>query len=238
MQEITIMAGPCAVESREQMDETASFLSGLGVKILRGGAFKPRTNPDDFQGLGEEGLKFIREAADKYGMKVITEVLDVRDIDLVSEYADILQIGSRNMHNSSLLKELAKQKKPMLLKRGMSATMDEFLQAVRYLENQGNTKIYLCERGARTFMDETRFTLNLGSIPAIKAHSNYPLIVDPSHAAGNREYVIPMAKGSLAAGANGLLIEVHPNPVKALCDAPQALSFAQFEQFMKELSLI
>ncbi len=235
MKEITIIAGPCAVESKDQIEKTAEFLAKLGVKILRGGAFKPRTNPDDFQGLGEEGLKLLRAAADKFGMQVITEVMDPRDIEMVSKYADILQIGSRNMHNSPFLAELGKQKKPLLLKRGMSATLNEFLQAVRYIEKAGNKNILLCERGERTFHDETRFTLNLGSIPAIKSKSNYPLIVDPSHAAGNRDYVIAMAKGAIAAGADGLMIEVHPDPEKALCDGPQALTFTMFEQLMNEI---
>lgn len=235
MKKITIIAGPCAVESKEQIEKTAEFLAGLGVKILRGGAFKPRTNPDDFQGLGEEGLKLLRGAADKNGMQVISEVMDPRDIELLAKYADILQIGSRNMHNGPFLTELGKQSKPLLLKRGMSATLNEFLQAVRYIEKGGNNKILLCERGERTFLDETRFTLNLGSIPAIKSKSNYPLIVDPSHAAGNRDYVIAMAKGAVAAGADGLMIEVHPEPEKALSDSAQALSFKMFEQLMEEL---
>ncbi len=235
MKQITIIAGPCAVENKEQIERTAEFLSKLGVKILRGGAFKPRTNPDDFQGLGEEGLKLLRSAADKFNMKVITEVMDPRDIELVSQYADILQIGSRNMHNSTFLTELGKQKKPLLLKRGMSATLNEFLHAIRYIEKAGNTNILLCERGERTFLDETRFTLNLGSIPAIKSKSKYLLIVDPSHAAGNRDYVIPMAKGAIAAGADGLMIEVHPDPEKALCDGPQALTFKMFQQLMEEI---
>lgn len=229
------MAGPCAIESGQQIMDCAKFLSGIGVKILRGGAFKPRTNPDDFQGLGEKGLKLLKKAADKFGMQVITEVMDPREIEMVSRYADILQIGSRNMHNTPFLKELGRQSKSLLLKRGMSATLREFLHAVRYIEKEGNKNIFLCERGERTFQDETRFSLNIGSIPAIKSQSKYPLIVDPSHAAGNRDYVIPMAKGAVAAGADGLLIEVHPNPKKALCDSAQALTFEMFEKFIKEL---
>lgn len=229
------MAGPCAVESYEQIEKTAKFLSSLGIKILRGGAFKPRTNPDDFQGLGEKGLKFLKKAADKYKMRVITEVMDPRDMNLVSKYANILQIGSRNMHNGPFLKELGKQKKPVLLKRGMSATLNELLQAVRYIENEGNKNIYLCERGERTFHDETRFTINIGSIPAIKEKTKYPLIVDPSHAAGKKEYVSAIAKGAIAAGADGLLIEVHPDPTKALCDSMQALTFEMFEKLIEEL---
>ena len=235
MSELTIMAGPCAVENREQIRSTAEFLSGLGVKILRGGAFKPRTNPDDFQGLGEEGLKLLRAAADEFGMQVVTEVMDPREIELVSQYADILQVGSRNMHNGPFLKELCRQSKPILLKRGMSATIYEFLQAARYIEKEGNKNIWLCERGVRTFMDETRFTLNLGSIAVLKADSPYPLIVDPSHAAGKSAYVPAMAKGALAAGADGLLIEVHPKPTEALCDKEQALSFEEFSTLMKSL---
>lgn len=235
MKQLTIMAGPCAVESREQIRACAEFLSGLGIKILRGGAFKPRTNPDDFQGLGEEGLKLLRAAADEFGMQVVTEVMDPREIELVSRYADILQVGSRNMHNGPFLKELGRQNKPILLKRGMSATIHEFLQAARYIEKEGNKKIWLCERGVRTFMDETRFTLNLGSIAALKAESPYPLIVDPSHAAGKSTYVPSMAKGALAAGADGLLIEVHPNPSEALCDKEQALNFDQFSTLFKSL---
>lgn len=229
------MAGPCAVESKEQMDACAEFLSKLGVKILRGGAFKPRTNPDSFQGLQEEGLKLLRSAADASGMQVITEVMDPRDIELVSHYADILQIGSRNMHNGPFLTELGKQKKPLLLKRGMSATLDEFLQAARYIEKGGNKNIYLCERGTRTFMDETRFTLNLGSIAVLKEKSPYPLIVDPSHAAGQAKLVKPMALGALAAGADGLIIEVHPKPKEALSDKDQALNFDQFNDLFLAL---
>ena len=237
MRKITITAGPCAVETYKQIEDTAKFLSSLGIKILRGGAFKPRTNPDDFQGLGETALKFLRKCADKYGMKVITEVMDPREIKLVSKYADILQIGSRNMHNGPFLKELGRQKKPVLLKRGMSATLHEFQQAVRYLEKGGNKNIYVCERGERTFHDETRFTINIGSIPVIKEKIKYPLIVDPSHAAGKSEYVSAIAKGVIAAGAEGLLIEVHPKPKEALCDANQALSFKMFEKLLKELQV-
>lgn len=235
MSKITIMAGPCAVESKQQIEKSAQFLASLGIKILRGGAFKPRTNPDDFQGLGEKGLKLLREAADKHKMKVITEVMDPREIELVSRYADILQIGSRNMHNGPFLTELGRQNKAILIKRGMCATLNEFLQALRYLEKGGNKKIFLCERGERTFQNETRFSLNLGSIPAIKEASKYPLIVDPSHAAGNRNYVPAIAKGAVAAGANGLLIEVHPKPAVALCDGAQALTFEMFEQLMKDI---
>lgn len=233
--EITIIAGPCAIESEAQLDETAAFLSGLGVKYLRGGAFKPRTNPDDFQGLGAEGLEILARVAKKYGMKSVSEIMDTRDLELFKDI-DILQIGSRNMHNTPLLKLLGHQNKPVLLKRGPAATLEEFLQAARYVEKEGNSNILLCERGVRTFMDETRFTLNLGSIPAIKEKSKYTLIVDPSHAAGKREYVIPMAKGAIAAGADGLILEVHPNPEKALSDGPQALTFEMFEEFIKSLN--
>jgi 3-deoxy-7-phosphoheptulonate synthase len=231
---ITIIAGPCAIESEAQLDECAAFLSSLGVKYLRGGAFKPRTNPDDFQGLGTEGLEIMVRVAKKYGMKTVSEIMDTRDLPLFADI-DILQVGSRNMHNTPLLKELGRQKKPVLLKRGHAATLDEFLQAARYIEKEGNTNILLCERGVRTFMDETRFTLNLGSIPAIKEKSKYPLIVDPSHAAGKKEYVIPMAKGALAAGADGLILEIHPNPEKALSDSAQALTFKMFEEFIHSL---
>lgn len=233
MSKITIMAGPCAVESEEQIMGIAEFLSGLGVKILRGGAFKPRTNPDDFQGLKGKGLKYLKKAGEQFGMQIITEILDVRDLEMISNYADILQVGSRNMYNYPLLTELGKQNKPVLIKRGHSATLKEFLQAVRYIEKGGNKNIYLCERGVRTFMDETRFTLNLGSIPAIKEQSPYPLIVDPSHAAGRSDFVIPMSKGAIAAGVDGLLVEVHPDPKKALSDGPQALTYAMFEQLIK-----
>lgn len=232
--EITIIAGPCAIESEAQLDETAEFLSGLGIKYLRGGAYKPRTNPDDFQGLGAEGLEILKKIGRKYGMKIVSEIMDTRDLELFKN-VDLIQIGSRNMHNSPLLLELGKMGKPVLLKRGHAATMNEFLQAARYIEKGGNKNIWLCERGVRTFMDETRFTLNLGSIPAIKEASKFPLIVDPSHAAGKREYVEAMAKGALAAGADGLILEVHPNPEKALCDGRQALTFHMFEEFIHSL---
>ncbi|MBI4004448.1 MAG: 3-deoxy-7-phosphoheptulonate synthase [Candidatus Omnitrophica bacterium] len=233
--QLVIMAGPCSVENRQMLLETAKAVKVAGAQFLRGGAFKPRTSPYSFQGLGEEGLKLLREAAKATGLNVVTELMDVRDIELVERYADIMQIGARNMQNFELLKEVGQSHKPVLLKRGLSATITEFLLAAEYLLSQGNFNVILCERGIRTFEDQTRFTLDLNAVPVIKKRSHLPVIVDPSHGTGSWEYVGPMAKAAVAAGADGLMIEVHPNPEVALSDGPQSLLPKKFAALVKEL---
>ncbi len=223
------IAGPCAVEDRKQMEETAAFLSDIGVRILRGGAYKPRTSPDSFQGLGEEGLKLMKEAARKNGMYMVTEVMSGDELEVVSEYADILQIGSRNCQNFSLLHQVGKLSKPILLKRGFGNTLEEFYQASRHISNAGNEEIILVERGIRTFETSTRFTLDVAAIPLLKKMVPYPILADPSHPAGIRALVEPLALSAVAAGANGLMIEVHPQPERAKSDSMQQLKFADFE---------
>jgi len=235
-EEIVVMAGPCAVETEEQILKIARAVASSGAKILRGGAFKPRTAPYSFQGLGEEGLKLLDIARRETGLKIITEVMSDRDVELVYEYADILQIGTRNMQNFSLLKEIGKIDKPVLLKRGMSATIEDWLLAAEYIVLGGNHKVILCERGIRTFETYTRNTLDLSAVPAAKDLSHLPVIVDPSHGTGRRELVIPMAKAALAAGADGLLIEVHHDPENSWTgDGRQSLLPDQFDLLMKEL---
>jgi 3-deoxy-7-phosphoheptulonate synthase len=235
---IAMMAGPCAVESEEQMDQAAAAVSKEGAQILRGGAYKPRTSPYSFEGLKEEGLPIIRKTADKYGMKVVTEVLDTRDIENVYKYADIFQIGTRNMQNFNLLKEVGKTNRPILLKRGMSATIKEFLLAAEHIMMNGNAQVILCERGIRTFETATRNTLALDTVPLIKELSHLPIVVDPSHSTGKPSLVSPMVKAAVACGADGLLIDVHPNPQEALCDGDQAIKPDTFAQMMKELDPI
>ena len=234
-EEFVVIAGPCAVESREQLMATAEFVKRHGARMLRGGAFKPRTSPYSFQGLGVEGLKILREAADKYGIPVVTEVMDTRDVQLVSRYADMLQIGARNMHNYALLREVGRSGKPVLLKRGFGATIEEWLLAAEYIMLEGNDRIVLCERGIRTFERLSRVNLDITAVPIVKELSHLPIIVDPSHAAGRRSLVKPLAKAAVAVGADGLMIEVHPEPDKALSDGPQSLSFSEFEDLMGEL---
>lgn len=236
--EIVLMAGPCAIETEEQVHAIASLVAKSGATILRGGAFKPRTSPYSFQGLGQEGLKYMREAADGNGLLMVTEVMDRIQVELVSKYTDILQIGARNMQNFNLLKEVGDQDKPVLLKRGLSATVKELLMAAEYVMSEGNRAVILCERGIRTFADHARFTLDLSSIPFIKDLSHLPIIVDPSHGMGIQDKVIPMARAGIAAGADGLIIEVHHQPHKALCDGPQALTPEQFGKFTQELTMI
>lgn len=233
--ELAIMAGPCAIESKEQINVIASAVKNAGCKIIRGGAFKPRTGPYSFEGLREEGLQFIREAADANDLAVITEVMDIKNIKLVAEYSDILQVGARNMQNFDLLKALGKLKKPVLLKRGLSSTVTEFLLAAEYILLGGNHQVILCERGIRTFETETRNTLGLNSIPLIKELSHLPIIVDPSHATGKRSLILPMCKAAIAAGADGIMVEVHPNPEEALCDGDQSITPEVLQQLMKEL---
>jgi 3-deoxy-7-phosphoheptulonate synthase len=236
--EVIIIAGPCAVESMEQLTETAASVRKYGAKILRGGAFKPRSSPYSFQGLGEEGLKMLRQISNETGLPVVTEVMDTRQIDLVSKYADMLQVGSRNMHNYPLLREVGMTRKPVLLKRGMMATIDEFLLAAEYILSQGNDQVVLCERGIRNFETSTRNTLDLSAVPMLKSRSKLPVIVDPSHGTGLRWMVPAMSKAAVAAGADGLIMEVHYRPEKALCDGQQSLSLPEFEQLMKDLKKV
>ncbi|MBC8185764.1 3-deoxy-7-phosphoheptulonate synthase [candidate division KSB1 bacterium] len=235
---IVIMAGPCAVESKELLFTTAELLVKNGAQIIRGGAFKPRTSPYSFQGLGEEGLKYLREAGDKYKLAVVSEVMDVSQIKMMLNYVDIFQVGARNMQNFWLLKELGKIRKPILLKRGMSATIEEWLMAAEYIMSGGNYQVILCERGIRTFENYTRNTLDLSAIPVIQKLSHLPVIVDPSHATGRRDKVLPMARASIAAGAHGLMIEIHPKPDQALSDGAQSLYPDQFSELMDELRII
>lgn len=236
--EIVIMAGPCAVESEEQLSETAKSVRAGGASLLRGGAFKPRTSPYSFQGLGKEGLEMLERARKLTGMSVVSEVMDTREVETVARYADMLQIGSRNMQNFPLLKEAGRTSKPILLKRGMMATIDEYLHAAEYLLAQGNTQVVLCERGIRTFESSTRYTLDLNAIPILKQRTHLPVIVDPSHGTGIRSLVPTMAKASLAAGADGLLMEVHYRPEEALCDGSQSLYPEEFGIMMEDLRKI
>jgi len=234
-EELVVMAGPCAVESREQVLDIARTLKNMGANILRGGAFKPRTSPYAFQGLAEEGLRYMAEAREVTGMPIVTEVLDTRDLAMICEYTDILQIGSRNMQNFALLREVGLANKPVLLKRGLSATIEEWMMAAEYILAGGNHQVILCERGIRTFETHTRNTLDISAIPAAKELSHLPVIVDPSHATGKWEMVNPLAKAAVAAGADGLLIEVHPNPEEALCDGAQSLTPKNFANLIEEL---
>jgi 3-deoxy-7-phosphoheptulonate synthase len=236
--EVIVMAGPCAIETEEQVFKIAKYVKDSGAKILRGGAFKPRTSPYSFQGLGEDGLKLMRAAADEYDLKIITEVMDKSQIDLVEKYADILQVGARNMQNYMFLKDLGKASKPVMLKRGPAATIEEWLMSAEYILVGGNEKVILCERGIRTFETATRNTMDISAIPVIKKKSHLPIVADPSHGVGIRDKVIPMARASVAAGADGIMVEVHNDPVRALSDGPQSLYPDQFAQMMKEVRLI
>jgi 3-deoxy-7-phosphoheptulonate synthase len=236
--DLAIIAGPCSVESEEQIAECARLVAQQGVRLLRGGAFKPRTSPYSFQGLGEAGLKMLRAAADRYGLYVVTEVLDTAHVEVVAHYADVLQIGARNMQNFALLKAVGRCGKPVLLKRGIAATLEEWLMAAEYILNEGNSRVILCERGIRTFSDHLRFTLDVGAVSVVKELSHLPVIVDPSHAAGIRTKVIPLALAGIAAGADGLIVEVHHDPDKALCDGPQALLPEQFQKLLDEATLV
>lgn len=236
--EIVIIAGPCAVESREQLFETARSVRTSGANILRGGAFKPRSSPYNFQGMGEEGLKLLSQIRKETGLPVVTEVMDTRQVELVASYADMLQIGSRNMQNFPLLKEAGLCRKPILLKRGMMATVEEFLLAAEYILSQGNDQVVLCERGIRTFETSTRNTLDLSAVPMLKRLSHLPVIVDPSHGTGIRWMVPSMAKAAVAVGADGLIMEVHYKPETALCDGSQSLSLDEFNGLMTDLKKI
>ena len=233
--EVIIIAGPCAVESKEQIFETARSVSIDGAKILRGGAFKPRSSPYSFQGMEEEGLKLLREISNETGLPVVTEVMDTKQVELVAEYADLVQVGSRNMQNFPLLKEVGKCGKPVMLKRGMMATIEEFLQAAEYILYHGNDQVILCERGLRTFETSTRNTLDLSAVPMLKNLTHLPVIVDPSHGTGHRWMVGPMAKAAVAVGADGIMMEVHYKPEIALCDGHQSLTPELFNELMIDL---
>ncbi len=233
-----VMAGPCAVENEQQVLNIAFQVKKYGAQVFRGGAFKPRTSPYAFQGLGEEGLKMLSKVREETGLYIVTEAIDHINIDLVEQYADIIQIGARNMQNYSLLRRAGLAKKPVLLKRGLSATIEEFLMAAEYIMSGGNQQVILCERGVRTFANHTRNTLDISVIPSVKEVSHLPIIVDPSHAAGRRDYVLPLARAAIAAGADGLIVEVHNDPTHALSDGPQSLYPDQFAQLMKEIKNI
>ncbi|OGU73503.1 MAG: 3-deoxy-7-phosphoheptulonate synthase [Ignavibacteria bacterium RBG_16_34_14] len=236
--DVVVIAGPCAVESEEQIFILAEIVSKAGAKILRGGAFKPRTSPYSFQGLGEKGLKLLRRAADKFGLLVITEVMESSQINLIEQYTDIFQVGARNMQNFSLLRDLGKAAKPIMLKRGLSATIDDWLMSAEYILSNGNQNIMLCERGIRTFETYTRYTFDISSIPVVHNRSHLPVIADPSHATGLRDKVIPMARAAVAAGADGIMVEVHHDPENALSDGPQALLPEQFSELMTQIKAI
>jgi len=235
---VVMMAGPCSVENRDQILRIAELVAQAGAKVIRGGAFKPRTSPYSFQGLGEEGLALLREAAGRNGLLVVSEVMDHTQIPLVAGYADILQVGARNMQNYNLLREVGKQPKPVLLKRGISATIEELLLSAEYVMSEGNYDVILCERGIRTFESYTRNTMDISAIPVVKKLSHLPIIADPSHGTGRRDKVIPMARAAVAAGADGLLIEVHHDPERALSDGAQSLRPEQFAELMAQLRII
>jgi len=236
--DVVVIAGPCSVESEKQIFTIAQKVSAAGAKILRGGAYKPRTSPYSFQGMGVEGLKLLRAAADEYGLMVITEVMDRSQIDEVEKYSDILQIGARNMQNFTFLKDLGKASKPVMLKRGLAATIEEWLMAAEYILSGGNQQVILCERGIRTFETATRNTMDISAIPVVKKKSHLPIFADPSHGVGIRDKVIPMARAAVAAGADGIMVEVHQDPDHALSDGAQSLFPEQFTQMMKETRLI
>ncbi len=236
--DVIMIAGPCSVENEDQIFTVAEIVAKAGSKILRGGAFKPRTSPYSFQGLGEEGLKLLRKAADKNNLLVITEVMESGQIKLIEEYTDIFQVGARNMQNFSLLRELGKASKPIMLKRGLAATVEDWLMSAEYILSSGNRQVMLCERGIRTFETYTRNTFDLSAIPVVHKRSHLPVIADPSHATGMRDKVLPMARAAVAAGADGLMVEVHNDPEKALSDGPQALLPDQFVELMKQVRLI
>ena len=235
---LAIVAGPCAIENREQAFAVAERVHRAGAQFFRGGAYKPRTSPYSFQGLGEEGLRIMAEIRQQYGMKIITEAIDNESLDLVEEYADVIQIGARNMQNFSLLKRAGRAKKPVLLKRGMSATLEEFLMAAEYILSEGNYNVALCERGVRTFADHTRNTLDLSVVPAVQRLSHLPIFVDPSHGTGKRNKVTPLSRAAVAVGADGLMVEVHNQPDQAMSDGPQSLFPDQFDELMMQVRQI
>jgi 3-deoxy-7-phosphoheptulonate synthase len=235
---VVVMAGPCSVESRDQIERSAEIVGRAGAQVIRGGAFKPRSSPYAFQGLGEDGLHILREAADRNGLLVVSEVMDLTQVPLVAQYADILQVGARNMQNFNLLRELGRQRKPVLLKRGISATIEELLLSAEYILAGGNYDVILCERGIRTFETYTRNTMDISAIPVVKKLSHLPIVADPSHGTGRRDMVAPMGRAAVAAGSDGLLVEVHPDPDHALSDGAQSLRFEQFEELMSQLRII
>ncbi len=236
--ELAVIAGPCAIESRDQAFRAAERVARAGARLFRGGAFKPRTSPYSFQGLGQEALEVLDEVRERFGLGIVTETIDPANCDLVEQYADVLQVGARNMQNFSLLKRVGRSRKPVLLKRGLSATLEEFLMAAEYILSEGNYNVILCERGVRTFADHTRNTLDLSVIPAVKRLSHLPIIVDPSHGTGKRNQVLPLARAAIAVGADGLIVEVHPEPDRALSDGFQSLDPGQFELLMREAAAI
>jgi 3-deoxy-7-phosphoheptulonate synthase len=230
-----LIAGPCTVETREQTLETARAVAASGASMLRGGAFKPRTSPYTFQGLGEAALEILAEAREETGLPLVTELMDPRHVEAVVETTDVIQIGARNMSNFALLAEVGRARKPVLLKRGLSATLEELLMAAEYVVKEGNSRVILCERGIKTFETAMRFTLDIGAVPVLKQETHLPVIVDPSHAAGRRDLVLPLARAAVAAGADGIIVEVHPAPEEALCDGPQQIPAAEFEDFASEI---
>jgi 3-deoxy-7-phosphoheptulonate synthase len=236
--EVIVMAGPCSAETEEQVESSAAAVKRAGAKVLRGGAFKPRSSPYSFQGLGEEGLRLLKAAADRHNLKLVSEVMDISQLDLIERYAHILQVGARNMQNFTLLRELGHSRKPIMLKRGISATIEEWLLSAEYILAGGNMSVMLCERGIRTFESATRNTLDISAIPVVRKLSHLPILVDPSHGTGKRDKVAPMARAAVAAGADGLLIEVHCDPDHALSDGAQSLFPAQFDRLMAELRII
>jgi 3-deoxy-7-phosphoheptulonate synthase len=236
--EVIVMAGPCSAETEEQVEITAAAVKRAGAKVLRGGAFKPRSSPYSFQGLGEEGLRLLKSAADRHNLKLVSEVMDISQLELIERYSDILQVGARNMQNFTLLRELGRSRKPIMLKRGISATIEEWLLSAEYILAGGNMNVMLCERGIRTFESATRNTLDISAIPVVRKLSHLPILVDPSHGTGKRDKVAPMARAAVAAGADGLLIEVHNDPDHALSDGAQSLFPTQFDRLMAELRII
>jgi 3-deoxy-7-phosphoheptulonate synthase len=236
--EFTVMAGPCSIESEEQLMESGYVAKKAGAKILRGGAFKPRTSPYSFQGMEEEGLKLLRKVSEKVGLPVVTEVMNTTDVDLVEEYSDILQIGARNVQNFALLKRVGRCRKPVLLKRGMMTTIEELLMSAEYILSEGNEQVILCERGIRTFETATRNTLDISAVPVLKELTHLPVIVDPSHACGHAKYVIPLTRAAVAVGADGAIVEIHPQPEKAFSDGAQSLRPEEFYRLMDEVNLL
>ena len=233
-----MIAGPCTIESRDQMLTAAHAVNEAGAQLLRGGAYKPRTSPYSFQGLGEGGLRLLAEAREETGMPVVTELMDVRDLEPILEVADVIQVGARNMQNYTLLTEIGRAGRPVILKRGLSAQLEELLMAAEYVLKEGNEDVILCERGIRTFETGYRFTLDLMAVPVLKQHTHLPVIVDPSHAAGRRDLVLPMSMAAAAAGADGIIVEVHPDPEHAICDGPQQLRTTEFEQYLRQVEAV
>jgi 3-deoxy-7-phosphoheptulonate synthase len=236
--EFTVIAGPCSIESEEQMMECGYVAKKAGAKILRGGAFKPRTSPYSFQGMEEEGLKLLKKVGEKTGMPVVTEVMNTTDVDMIEEYSDILQIGARNVQNFALLKRIGQCQKPVLLKRGLMTTIEELLMSAEYILSAGNGQVILCERGIRTFETATRNTLDISAVPVLKELTHLPVIIDPSHAAGHAKYIIPLTRAAVAVGADGVIVEIHPEPEKAVCDGPQSLRPEQFYRLMDEVNIL